>query len=129
MVEEGADILDVGAESTRPGHEPVPAAEETARAIPVIAAIHAALPRIPISVDTTKVEVAAAALAAGAVLLNDSGRGARRHHGPPRRGAAGPAHRHAHRAVAQYADFVAELLPTCEPPSIGRRKPASRAET
>jgi len=71
MVEEGADILDVGGESTRPGHEPVSIAEETARVVPVIAAIHAALPEIPISVDTAKAQVAAAALDAGAVLLND----------------------------------------------------------
>jgi dihydropteroate synthase len=71
MVEEGADILDVGGESTRPGHEPVPVAEEMARVIPVIAAVHAALPDVPISVDTSKVQVAAAALDAGASLLND----------------------------------------------------------
>jgi dihydropteroate synthase len=71
MVDEGADILDVGGESTRPGHEAVPAEEEIARVVPVIAAIHAALPDVPISVDTSKVLVAAAALDAGAVLLND----------------------------------------------------------
>jgi dihydropteroate synthase len=71
MVEEGADILDVGGESTRPGHEPVSADEEVARVVPVIAAIHAALPDVPISVDTSKAEVAAVALDAGAVLLND----------------------------------------------------------
>ena len=71
MVDDGADILDVGGESTRPGHALVSAAEETARAIPVIAAIHAELPDVPISVDTTKAEVARAALDAGAVLLND----------------------------------------------------------
>jgi dihydropteroate synthase len=71
MVDEGADILDVGGESTRPGHEPVAAAQEIARVIPVIVAIHAALPDVLISVDTSKVQVAAAALDAGAVLLND----------------------------------------------------------
>jgi dihydropteroate synthase len=71
MVEEGADILDVGGESTRPGHAPVEAAEEIGRVIPVVAAIRAALPAVPISVDTTKVVVAEAALAAGADLLND----------------------------------------------------------
>jgi dihydropteroate synthase len=71
MVEEGADILDVGGESTRPGHKPVDAREETARVVPVIAAIHAALPDIPISVDTSKAVVAAAALDVGATLLND----------------------------------------------------------
>jgi dihydropteroate synthase len=71
MVQDGADILDLGGESTRPGHEPVPADEEAARVVPVIAAIHAALPETPISVDTTKPSVAAAALDAGAALLND----------------------------------------------------------
>jgi dihydropteroate synthase len=71
MVEDGADILDVGGESTRPGHAEVGADEEIARVVPVISAIHAALPDVPISVDTSKPEVAAAALDAGAALLND----------------------------------------------------------
>lgn len=71
MADEGADIVDVGGESTRPGHEPVPEAEELARVIPAVAAIHAALPILPISVDTAKPAVAAAAIDAGAVLLND----------------------------------------------------------
>lgn len=71
MVEEGADILDVGGESTRPGHEPVPEAEEAARVVPVIAAIRAALPEVPLSVDTAKPAVAEAALAAGASMIND----------------------------------------------------------
>jgi len=71
MVEEGADLLDVGGESTRPGHAPVDAADELGRVVPVIAAIHAALPATPISIDTTKVVVAEAALAAGAAMLND----------------------------------------------------------
>lgn len=71
MVEEGADLLDVGGESTRPGHEPVPEDEEKARVIPVVTAIHAALPEVPISVDTAKPAVAAAAIDAGAALLND----------------------------------------------------------
>ena len=71
MVEVGADLLDVGGESTRPGHAPVDAAEEIGRVIPVIAAVRDALPDIPLSIDTTKVVVAEAALAAGADLLND----------------------------------------------------------
>ena len=71
MVAEGADLLDVGGESTRPGHAPVAEAEELDRVIPVVAAIHVALPEVPISVDTTKPAVAAAALDAGATLLND----------------------------------------------------------
>jgi dihydropteroate synthase len=71
MAEEGADILDVGGESTRPGHEPVPEGEEIARVVPVVTAIHAALPDVQISVDTSKPAVAVAAIDAGAVLLND----------------------------------------------------------
>jgi len=71
MVAEGADLLDVGGESTRPGHQPVSAAEETERVVPVIRALRAALPEIPLSVDTTKPAVADAALAAGADLIND----------------------------------------------------------
>jgi dihydropteroate synthase len=71
MVADGADILDIGGASSRPGHAPVPADEETSRVVPVIAAISAALPDVPISVDTTSPAVAAAALDAGAHLLND----------------------------------------------------------
>ena len=71
MVEEGADILDIGGESTRPGHRPVTADEERRRVVPVVAAIRAALPDLPISIDTTKADVAQAALEAGADLLND----------------------------------------------------------
>ena len=71
MVEDGADIVDVGGESTRPGHVDVSAHEEAKRVVPVIAAIRAALPDVPISVDTTKASVARAAAAAGANLLND----------------------------------------------------------
>lgn len=71
MVAEGADLLDIGGESSRPGHEPVDAATEIERIVPVIAAVAAALPNTPISVDTTKPAVAEAALAAGAHLLND----------------------------------------------------------
>jgi dihydropteroate synthase len=71
MVDEGADLLDVGGESTRPGHEPVDEAEELGRVVPVVAALHRAHPDVPISVDTTKPAVAAAALGAGAALIND----------------------------------------------------------
>jgi dihydropteroate synthase len=71
MVAEGADLLDVGGESSRPGHEPIPAAEERSRVVPVVEALHAALPDAPISIDTTKAEVAAAALDAGAHMIND----------------------------------------------------------
>ena len=71
MAADGADILDVGGESTRPGHEIVSAEEEARRVAPVIAAIRAELPTMPISVDTTKPAVAEAALDAGADLVND----------------------------------------------------------
>lgn len=71
MVADGADILDVGGESTRPGHTAVPADEELRRVVPVISALRAALPDVPISVDTTKGSVADAALAAGGDLIND----------------------------------------------------------
>jgi dihydropteroate synthase len=71
MAEEGADIVDVGGESTRPGHAAVSADEERERVEPVIRAIRGALPELPISIDTTKREVAEAALDAGADLLND----------------------------------------------------------
>jgi dihydropteroate synthase len=71
MVTEGADLLDVGGESTRPGHVPVDAAEESDRIVGLIGALRASLPDVPISVDTTKPEVARAALTAGADLIND----------------------------------------------------------
>jgi dihydropteroate synthase len=71
MVAEGADILDVGGESTRPGHESVPLDEERRRVVPVVAALRDALPDTPLSIDTTKPAVAEAALAAGADLIND----------------------------------------------------------
>jgi dihydropteroate synthase len=71
MVDEGADILDIGGESTRPGHAPVAADEERRRVVPIIAALRAALPDVPLSIDTTKPAVAESALAAGADLVND----------------------------------------------------------
>jgi dihydropteroate synthase len=71
MVVDGADLLDVGGESTRPGHEAVDDAAQIARVVPVVAALRAALPAVPVSVDTTKPAVAEAALDAGAALLND----------------------------------------------------------
>ena len=70
LVLHGADLIDVGGESTRPGAESVSAAVEIERVVPVIVALAARLP-IPISIDTTKAEVAEAALAAGAELVND----------------------------------------------------------
>ncbi len=70
MEAEGADLIDVGGESTRPGAEPVSAAEEQARIVPVIEALASRL-RVPISVDTTKAAVARQAVAAGAAIVND----------------------------------------------------------
>lgn len=70
MVEEGADLIDVGGESTRPGATPLNAATESERVLPVIEAIKRALP-IRVSVDTTKASVAARALDAGADMVND----------------------------------------------------------
>jgi dihydropteroate synthase len=69
MISEGADIIDVGGESTRPGGEPVSIDEEIERVVPVIEAL--ARTTTPISVDTTKSEVARAALDAGAAIVND----------------------------------------------------------
>jgi dihydropteroate synthase len=71
LAREGAAILDVGGESTRPGAEPVPAEEELRRVVPVIEGMVAAGARAQISVDTSKASVAAAALDAGATLVND----------------------------------------------------------
>jgi len=70
MAGAGADIIDVGGESTRPGSAPVPLDTEIARTAPVIAAIRAGLP-LPISIDTRKTPVAEAAIRAGANLVND----------------------------------------------------------
>jgi dihydropteroate synthase len=70
MVEAGADLIDVGGESTRPGAAPVPEGEELRRVVPVIEALAGRL-SVPISVDTYKAAVADAALAAGAAIVND----------------------------------------------------------
>lgn len=70
MYEDGADIVDVGGESTRPGAEPVPADEEIRRVVPVIADLAERID-VPISVDTYKTNVAGEALAAGADIIND----------------------------------------------------------
>ena len=70
MVEEGADWVDIGGESTRPGARPVGAREEIRRVVPVIEALSGRV-SVPLSVDTTKAEVADAALGAGAEIVND----------------------------------------------------------
>lgn len=70
LLEAGADLIDIGAESTRPGHTPVPALEEIARLEPVVRGVRSAAPAAVVSVDTFKPEVFAVAHAAGADLLN-----------------------------------------------------------
>lgn len=70
MIEEGVDIIDVGGESTRPGHTEVDVTEEISRVVPVIKAIKS-ITDIPISIDTSKSEVAREAVKAGASLIND----------------------------------------------------------
>ena len=70
MVDEGADLIDIGAESSRPGAQPVPEAEELRRLIPVVQEVCRRVP-VPVSVDTTKAAVAGAAINAGAAMVND----------------------------------------------------------
>lgn len=71
LAAQGAAMLDVGGESTRPFAEPVPVEEELSRVVPVVRALVAATPQIPVAVDTVKAEVARQALDAGAVAIND----------------------------------------------------------
>ena len=71
MVSEGAAILDVGGESSRPGSDPVPLAEELRRVIPVIKRIRSRFPDLLLSIDTYKAETARQAIAAGADIVND----------------------------------------------------------
>jgi dihydropteroate synthase len=70
LAEDGADLIDIGGESTRPGADPVTAEEEIARILPVVEGLRGRL-RIPISIDTYKAAVADAALGAGAAMVND----------------------------------------------------------
>ncbi len=76
LADEGADIIDIGGESTRPGAEPVPAAEERRRVLPVIEALCAARRDVAVSVDTRHAAVATDALTAGATIVNDVSGGA-----------------------------------------------------
>jgi dihydropteroate synthase len=71
LVAEGAAILDIGGESSRPGSDPVPLEEELRRVIPVLAGIRALFPSLILSIDTYKAETARQALAAGADIIND----------------------------------------------------------
>jgi dihydropteroate synthase len=70
MVEEGADLIDIGAESSRPGSEPISESEELKRLIPIVEAVHEVV-AVPVSVDTTKSIVARRAIEAGASVVND----------------------------------------------------------
>lgn len=70
-VQAGADILDIGGESTRPGAKEISIEEETARVVPVIKALHRRFPEVLISIDTRKAAVAGAAVQAGAGMIND----------------------------------------------------------
>jgi dihydropteroate synthase len=119
LAEEGADILDVGGESTRPGAAPVDAREERARVVPVIREL-AGRTQLPISIDTTKASVAAAALDAGATIVNDVSGLARDRDLP--RAAAGAAFCLMHmrgtpadmQARATYTDLHGEVLTELE---------------
>ncbi len=71
MIDEGADVIDVGGESTRPGASPVSAEEQIRRTVAVITSIHSNNPKVQISIDTTLSKVAQAAIKAGAGLIND----------------------------------------------------------
>ncbi|MCX7893132.1 MAG: dihydropteroate synthase [Burkholderiales bacterium] len=132
LVEEGADILDVGGESTRPGALPVDEAEESRRVLPVLEGI---LPLgIPVSIDTTKPGVMRAAIAAGAAMVNDvtalrspgaleavaaADAGVCLMHmlGEPRTMQASPAYGD---VVAEVRDFLAARAAVCEAAGIGR---------
>ena len=71
LIADGADLLDIGGESTRPFADPVSAKEEMQRVLPVIKAVSAKHPSVPLSIDTTKAIVASEALKAGATIIND----------------------------------------------------------
>jgi len=76
LADEGADVVDIGGESTRPGAEPVSSDEELRRVLPVIEGLRAARPDVAISIDTRHPNVAAEAVAAGAAIVNDVSGGA-----------------------------------------------------
>ena len=111
MAEEGAAIIDIGGESTRPGHTPVSAEDEAARVLPIVEAVKRET-GLPVSIDTYKAEVGRAALEAGADMVNDIW-GLRRDGGEMAALIAGTGaacclmH---NRARAEYADFMADML-------------------
>jgi len=71
MIADGADVIEIGGESTRPGASPVPAEREIARTIPIVEEIVKRWPSVRVAIDTVKADVAAAAVAAGASIVND----------------------------------------------------------
>ena len=129
----GADVVDVGGESTRPGAEPVPEDEELRRVVPVVEALAGG--GLTVSVDTTKAAVARAAVAAGAAIVNDVSAGAldglmlptvaelgvpyvaMHMRGTPRTMQRGPAYAD---VVAEVFDFLAEAIERCETQGIAR---------
>ena len=133
LVEAGADLLDVGGESTRPGADPVEEAEEVRRVVPVVEGLAGA--GVPVSIDTTKSAVAAAALDAGASVVNDvsagtvdpailevaAARGAglmlMHMRGEPRTMQDAPAYDD---VVAQVGDVLVERLAAAEAAGVGR---------
>ena len=134
LVEEGADILDIGGESTRPGARPVPADEELARVLPVLRAARE-LP-VPVSIDTLKPEVMRVALTEGASMINDvtalrapgaldavrgTGCGLCLMHmqGEPRTMQAAP---HYDDVVAEVKAFLAQRIAACEAAGIARAR-------
>ncbi len=137
LVAAGADLLDVGGESTRPGAEPVPERDEIDRVVPVIDAIRQAGITTPITVDTMKASVARAALAAGANAINDvSALGAdpemaatvaragvpvclMHMAGTPRTMQAAP---HYHDVVAEVADYLQSRMTLAERHGIPRHQ-------
>lgn len=134
MVEEGAGMLDLGAESSRPGAEPVPLQQELDRLLPVVEGLHDC--GVPLSIDTVKPEVMRAAIAAGADLINDiaallapgaieavAGTAAAvclmHMRGEPRTMQAAP---HYDDVVAEVSDFLAARVAACEGAGIARQR-------
>jgi dihydropteroate synthase len=115
MVDDGADIIDVGGESTRPGHEPVGTHEELERVVAVVRGIRERLPRTPISIDTSKPEVADAALGGGADIVNDvAAVTADAALAPVAAAHAAPYILMHGRARAEYGDVIAEVVADLE---------------
>jgi dihydropteroate synthase len=134
MVEEGAGMLDLGAESSRPGAEPVPLQQELDRLLPVVEGLRDC--GVPLSIDTVKPEVMRAAIAAGADLINDiaallapgaleavAGTGAAvclmHMRGEPRTMQADP---HYDDVVAEVRDFLMQRVAACEAAGIARQR-------